>query len=90
MRSPTRRCLMACAALLIPALGRAAAASANQRADPRLVFLSDELQPALVDANVLASLRQRGLVVVVDRAPTAGRPARVLRFWRPDRPERGE
>ena len=57
---------------------------------PEIDFLSSELQPLLVDATGLASLRQRGLVVDVEAAPAPGQPARVLRLSRPDRQERGE
>ena len=56
---------------------------------PEIDFLSSELQPLLVDATGLASLRQRGLVVDVEAAPAPGQPARVLRLSRPDRQERG-
>lgn len=81
MLSTTRRRLALLALLSLP--------FTRVNAQPKFVFLSSELQPLLVDATGLASLRQRGLVVDVEAAPAPGQPARVLRLSRPDRQERG-
>ena len=58
--------------------------------DVELVFLSDELQPLVLDLTALAPPQQQLLVGLAETSPPAERLAQVFRLWKQGRPGTAE